>query len=195
MTTGTDFLCPDITTMIRLDHTHTLAAFRRFKPYTPAGRKKAIVANVCLALEIHAQLEEEIFYPALRSAVGSSDALEKSVPEHDEMRTLIRKVRSMDALDVGYDEIFNALMRVVLHHVADEETTLLPQAEDVLHGQLGILGWEMTKRRAQLLAPHALEVATTTARTFPIGVLAGLVAAIMFGWLLLSRGRRAATSA
>lgn len=190
MNPGSEVLCPDITTMIRLDHTHVLAAFRRFKPFTPVGKKKAIVANVCLALEIHAQLEEEIFYPALRAAAGASEALDKSVPEHDEMRVLIRQVRSMDAEDSGYDEAFNTLIRAVLHHVADEETTLIPQAEDLLQGKLGTLGWEMMKRRTELLAPHAVEVATTTARTFPIGFTVTLVGMMSFGWLLL-RGRRA----
>lgn len=192
MNSSTEVLCPDITTMIRMDHTHVLAAFRRFKPYSPAGKKKAIVANVCLALEIHAQLEEEIFYPALRAAAGSSEALDKSTTEHDEMRRHICQVRAMDALDTGYDEAFYQLIRVVLHHVADEETMLLPQAEEVLEGKLGTLGWEMTKRRAQLLAPHAIEVAATTARTFPFGVAASLLGMATFGWLL-TRGRRAAS--
>ncbi len=49
--------------MIRLDHTHVLALFRRFNRSASIRRKEAIVANACLALEIHATLEEEIFYP------------------------------------------------------------------------------------------------------------------------------------
>ena len=61
---------PTITNMIRMDHTHVLMLFRRFKPDTSLARKKALVANACLALEVHAQLEEEIFYPALREVLG-----------------------------------------------------------------------------------------------------------------------------
>src|SRR5262245_35089740 len=61
MRSGLNAVTPDITTLIRMDHTHVLALFRRFKPHTPLGKKRALVMNACLALEVHAQLEEEIF--------------------------------------------------------------------------------------------------------------------------------------
>lgn len=182
-----DSLSPSITNLIRMDHTHVLAAFRRFRPGTSEARKRALVANVCLALEIHAQLEEEIFYPALREAAGHSAALDKSVPEHDAMRALIARVRAMEPEDSDHDDTFRELIRVVLHHVADEETTLLPLAEEVLAGQLGRLGWQMTSRRIEMLRPHALEVATTTARSFPLGSAAALAAILGIGWLILRK--------
>ena len=71
-------LSPCITTMIRMDHSHVLALARRYHPHTSPEKKRALVTNACLALEIHAQLEEEIFYPALRSESGlRSDIGEK----------------------------------------------------------------------------------------------------------------------
>jgi hypothetical protein len=175
---------PSITNMIRMDHMHVLALLRRYKPNTSPGRKSALVANACLALEMHAQLEEEVFYPALIAAGIRDDVLEKSVPEHDEMRRLIGELRATNG-GAGQDSNFRALMRAVLHHVADEETVLLPQAEEVLWDRLGELGVQMTKRRLQLLKPHVGEIGRlTTAKYFPIasalaavGVLAlGLVA-------------------
>jgi hemerythrin superfamily protein len=187
MKSGLDYVCPDITTMIRMDHTHVLMIFRRYHSYAPEGKKRALVANACLALEVHAQLEEEIFYPALRTAGVSSEVLEKSVPEHDEMRQLISALRSMEPSDGAYDEAFRTLIRTVLHHVADEETTLLPQAEDILGDQLGTLGVEMTRRRMELLKPHLGELATTTARSFPLGVATAVGGALMLGWLAFRR--------
>lgn len=176
---------PEITTMIRLDHTHVLAAFRRYHSDSSPARKQALVANACLGLEIHAQLEEEIFYPALFGREDGTGDLEKSLADHAEMRTLIQRLRQMTPADTRYDETFYELIRTVLHHVADEETELLPLAETKLKDRLRELGWRMTVRRFELLKPRAAEAASTTIRTFP--VLTGALAAgmVMIAWLLL----------
>ncbi|HZT05196.1 MAG TPA: hemerythrin domain-containing protein [Steroidobacteraceae bacterium] len=185
MSAALDKMTPDITRMIRLDHTHVLAAFRRFRPRMSEVRKRALVENVCLALDVHAQLEEEIFYPAMRQIGAASDMLDKSVPEHEEMRGFIRSLRGMEPLDAAYDETFRKLMRTVLHHVADEETVLLPLAEELMPDELGHLGRLMTARRIELLKPHAAEAAATTIRTFPIGAAAAAAGVLAVGWLLI----------
>lgn len=184
MSSALDRMTPDITTMIRLDHSHVLAAFRRFRSRMTEVRKRALVQNVCLALEVHAQLEEEIFYPAMRQIGAASETLDKSVPEHEEMRSLVRLLRAMSPLDANYDEAFKKLVRVVLHHVADEETVLLPLAEELMPDELGHLGRLMAKRRFELLRPHAAEAAATTIRTFPIGAAAAAAGVLAAGWLL-----------
>ena len=61
-------LSPSITNMIRMDHTHVLTTFRQYEIDTPLRAKKGLADTICVALEIHTQLEEEIFYPALRAA-------------------------------------------------------------------------------------------------------------------------------
>jgi len=99
-------LSPRITTMIRLDHTHVLAAFHRYSADTAPSRKAAIVNAACGALEIHAKLEEEIFYPALKKIQPTETALDKSVPEHDEMRATIAELRGMSADSPRFDELF-----------------------------------------------------------------------------------------
>ena len=86
---------PEITTMIRLDHTHVLAAFRRYRSYLSGARKRALVANACLGLELHAQLEEEIFYPALFAKGSAAEDLDRGFEEHDQMRSLIQRLRQM----------------------------------------------------------------------------------------------------
>jgi hypothetical protein len=164
--------------------------FRRFKPEVSPDRKAALVTNACLALEIHAQLEEEIFYPALRPVVaGDEGVLNKSVPEHDEMRQLIGELRSMEPGDPAFDRQFRALIRTVLHHVADEETTLLPLAEETLGDELRDLGARMTKRRIQLLGPHAGEVAVTAARSFPLATVAAGLGVAALATMLITGGR------
>jgi hemerythrin superfamily protein len=190
-------ITPAITTMIRMDHTHVLALFHRFKVDSTVGKKRALVTNACLALQVHAQLEEEIFYPALRTVIGGDTVLAKSEPEHDEMRRLIADLRERAAGesqvdDPAFDETFMNLMRVVIHHVADEETCLLPAAERLLDDRLGELGLEMTRRRVELLKPHAGELAASAVRSFPGGAVAGLLltaGAVAIGTMLYSLRR------
>ena len=164
---------PSITTMIRMDHTHVMAAFHRYHADSPWWRKRAIVELACTALEIHTQLEEEIFYPALGAAMGGDERLSKARPEHDKMREDIAKLRAMGPDDAAYDARFMQLMREVIHHVADEETVLLPTAERALGAQLAVLGQRMTKRRMQLVARHRpAMIAANTVGTFPLASLA-----------------------
>ncbi len=180
-------LSPSITRMIRMDHSHVMTVFHRYKPDLAPQTKEAIVGTVSLALEIHAQLEEEIFYPALRAATNNDTVLAKSVPEHDEMRRLIGELRDMSPEDEAYDETFMSLMREVIHHVADEETTLLPEAERVLADQLSELGAQMTRRRMELAAPRAGEIATNTVRAMPTTTLLMAAGGMLAGGYLLKR--------
>ena len=84
-------LAPSVTSMIRMDHSHVITTFHQYDPGASDRVKKGLADQVCVALEIHAQLEEEIFYPALR-AVADTEMLRKSTPEHDEMRGLISRL-------------------------------------------------------------------------------------------------------
>ena len=103
-------------------------------------------------------LEEEIFYPAVRE-VTEDELIRESMAEHQEMKRLIGLLRRMEPEAIDYDETVMALMREVLHHVADEETVVLPAAERLLGDSLGELGARMTKRRVQLVAPRSGEIA------------------------------------
>jgi hemerythrin superfamily protein len=176
MSKFTDSLYPSAINMIRLDHTHVLATFHQYDVESRPTVKRGLVNTACTALEIHAQLEEEIFYPAVR-AVTENETLRKSVPEHDS----------------DYDETFMELMRDVLHHVADEETVVLPEAQRLLPDRLNELGAAMTRRRLALAVPRSGEIAGNLVRAMP-GSTAALVGAAVSGACLAawygSRSRR-----
>ncbi|MBG6071533.1 MULTISPECIES: hemerythrin domain-containing protein [unclassified Polaromonas] len=181
---------PNATNMIRLDHTHTMATFHQYRISSKPQVKRGLVNTVCLALEVHAQLEEEIFYPAVRE-VSDNEAIKKVLPEHAEMKRLIALLRNMEPGDARYDDTFMELMRDVIHHVADEETLILPEAERLLQDQLGELGTKMMKRRLELVAPRTADIAVNMARAMPapsIAMLAGAAAAgALIGRRLLRR--------
>lgn len=177
-------MSPSATTMIRMDHTHVVATFHKYRIDSSPDRKQAIAETLCLALEIHARIEEEIFYPAMRSV--DPDIVDKSIPEHNQMRRLIAQLRQTRPQDQAFDTTLMELMRDVMRHVADEETILLPDAERVLGDRLGELGAEMTRRRFELAKPHAGEIAVNTVRTFPAATLA-VTGAFVLGAFLVGR--------
>ena len=173
-------LSPTITNMIRLDHTHVFATFHQYEADTPAPTKRALVDTICVALEIHAQLEEEIFYPAMRALPEGSTRVDENISEHDQMKALISKLRGMEATDPDFDATVMTLMRDVIHHVADEETGLLHDAERLMPDQLSELGARMTKRRFELVLPRTGEIAGNMIRATPVKnalMLFGLLAA------------------
>ncbi len=186
MTTLLNQLSPSITNMIRLDHTHVLSAFHQYEIGSSERLKRGLADNVCLAIEIHAQLEEEIFYPALR-VVADNEMLRKSAPEHDEMRGLISRLRAMPVSDPAFDHTFFELMRHVMHHVADEETQLLPAAERLIPDQLQDLGAQMNKRRLELAGRRAPEMASSMARSITPRSIIAAGSAVLGAAMLLTR--------
>lgn len=170
-------LSPSITDMIRFDHSHVMLTFHQYTRDKRPSVKKALAETICDALEIHATLEEEIFYPVMRPRAADQKVMEKSEPEHMEMRRIIDELRATDPRDSRHDELMFELMRDVQHHVADEETVLLPEAEQTLSKErLSELGSEMTRRRLQLVTPKAGKIARNTAVGF-----SGSTAAIVMG--------------
>ena len=179
-------LSPSITDMIRFDHSHVLLTFHQYTTSKKPAVKKALADTICSALEIHATLEEEIFYPQIRQLNPALPVLQKSVPEHQEMRRLIGELRACDPASARHDALLLELMRDVLHHVADEETILLPEAETTLGSdRLSELGVKMSKRRMALLKPQAGKIAVDTAVGFSGSSTAWIVGAA--GVLLAAR--------
>lgn len=181
-------LSPSITDMIRFDHSHVLVTFHQYTTTSRTSVKKALAETICDALEIHATLEEEVFYPVVRQLSGAEPVIDKSVPEHNEMRRVMAELRATPASDMRHDQLLHQLMRDVMHHVADEETVLLPEAERMLgKDRLNELGAAMTKRRLELVKPKVGKLARNTAVGFSgstaaivVGLAGALIGARMF---------------
>ena len=102
------------------------------------------------------------------------------------MRRLIAELRATDAAATRHDALLLELMRDVLHHVADEETVLLPEAEAQLTARrLSELGAQMTQRRMALVKPQAGKIAANTLLGFSSSTTAWIMGAA--GVLLAAR--------
>lgn len=185
-------LSSSATAMIRTDHAAALALFRKLQPDTSDMVRQATVRQLCTALEVHAQVEEEFFYPALRGVQVEMALLDTSAEEHAEMREGIERVRAASP-GPAQTQALNELMNGVMHHMADEETRLLPKAEMTLSTQrLADIGAAMTKRKLELMRPHAGQLALDTVRGAP--AKSGLVALALAGlavWWVFARPSRA----
>jgi hypothetical protein len=93
----------------------------------------------------------------------------------------------MQPTDAGYDDTVFELMRDVMHHVADEETILLPEAERVMGERLNELGAQWVKRRVELAAPRTGEIATNLIRGLPASSLVLAAGAVLAGTYLVKR--------
>ncbi|WP_332739319.1 hemerythrin domain-containing protein [Hydrogenophaga sp.] len=157
------------TRILRMDHAHVLADFQKLRADTAPAVRSALCRRICTALDIHAQLEEELFYPALRELEAHLPALDRSEADHADMRLQIEHVRKLNQQAQDPTSALTALITEVLHHVADEETQLLPAAEELLGAQrLKELGARMTRRRFELARPHAVDMAADAARAAPL---------------------------
>ena len=107
-------------------------------------------AEFCLALSVHARIEEEIFYPALRKAIDDEDLLDEAEVEHASAKQLIAEIESMSADDRLFDAKVKVLGEYVTHHVGEEEHQLFPEARES-GVDLKDLGSELARRKAELM--------------------------------------------
>jgi iron-sulfur cluster repair protein YtfE (RIC family) len=107
--------------------------------------------KICAELTVHAQIEEEIFYPALREALpDAADLLEEAEAEHQEAKDLIAQIQALGQADAEMDELVAQLNRAIEHHVKEERDELFPKAKAALNVDLEALGEQLRERQGEL---------------------------------------------
>ena len=86
----------------------------------PAPDRRWLAGRICQALTVHAQLEEEIFYPEVREAIGDDALMDEALEEHAEAKELIAQIQDMDAMDAGLDATVKQLGKLIDLHVTEE---------------------------------------------------------------------------
>ena len=112
--------------------------------------KEALVAQICKELTIHAQLEEEIFYPAARAAIDDDDLMNEAMVEHASAKDLIGQIQSMEASDPMYEATVSVLGEYVNHHVGEEENEMFPKVQKSKM-DLEEIGSEIAERKEVLM--------------------------------------------
>ncbi len=113
--------------------------------------KAALAAKICLALKIHTQIEEEIFYPQARKVTEDDDLLDEAVVEHAGAKHLIAEIEEMTVGDDLYDAKVKVLGEQIRHHVKEEREELFPEVEAAKMDLEGV-GKKLAARKVELMA-------------------------------------------
>jgi iron-sulfur cluster repair protein YtfE (RIC family) len=118
-----------------------------------ATERAAIAQRICEELTVHAQIEEEIFYPAVRKAApDAAELLDEAEKEHAEVKAMVAQIQAMDTADATMDELVAKLAAAVEHHVKEERDELFPKAKAARKLDLMALGGELKERQQALQA-------------------------------------------
>jgi hypothetical protein len=130
------------------DHDRVKDLFDRFEKAGAAGDKEKIIGEAVTELKIHAVIEEEIFYPAVRKQVGK-DLMNEADEEHHVARVLIAELDVKGRRDDHREAKFTVLAESVRHHIKEEEGEMLPKAKG-LKIDFEALGRQMLARKKEL---------------------------------------------
>ncbi len=140
---------PSATQMIRQDHKKVEGLFKKFEQTKAAQAKRRLAENAMAELEVHAALEEEIFYPAVKREVDDGSLVQEALEEHQTVKQLISELRGMEEADDEFTSQFSELVENVQHHVEEEENEMLPKVEES-ELDLNSLGQQMSQRKQEM---------------------------------------------
>lgn len=141
------------TELIRADHAEVQDLFYDYEGVEgQPSHKESLVRRICQELELHAYLEEEVFYPTIRARLAEKgqQLVAEALDEHQTVKDLIGQLKRIGTDDMSCDELMQQLKENVHHHVTEEEKEMLPLAEEHLADELIQLGSEMQQRKQQL---------------------------------------------
>lgn len=141
----------DAIALLKADHAAVSALFAEYGKTRSRPQKKALVADLCTALSVHIQIEEEIFYPAIQAALKDTLLVPEATVEHAGVKDLIAQLRGVDPDGPMYDAKVKVLSEYVKHHVAEEHADMFPQAK-ASSLDMAELGSRMAARKQALLA-------------------------------------------
>jgi hemerythrin superfamily protein len=141
----------DATELLEADHRAVYADFAAFDEATTLTEKQQLAARICLSLRVHAQIEEEIFYPAARDATGETDLLDEALVEHMGAKSLVAQIEAMAPDQPLYDAKVKVLGEQVRHHVAEEEGELFPKVRESGLDLMAV-GARLATRKAELMS-------------------------------------------
>lgn len=150
--------------LLKKDHDAVKDLFEKFEKTEGRPAKTKIVKQALAELKVHAAIEEELFYPAVRKPVGK-DTMNEADEEHHVAKVLIAELEGMDGREDHYDAKFTVLAENVRHHIKEEENEVFPKAKDSTI-DFQALGLAMVQLKEKLLAhgvPAAAEEAMVAA--------------------------------
>ena len=138
------------------DHLKVKQLFQQFEDIkddqNQAERKADLVGQICMELSVHAFVEEEIFYPAVRAAIDDDDLMDEAEAEHASVKDLVSQIETMHADEQKLNTMMTVLAEQVEHHVREEEDEMFVKIRktDINLDSLG----ELINERKDSVGPY-----------------------------------------
>lgn len=148
---------PDACSLLDAEHRAVKKMFNEYEELAGSRAKSSIAARrelaerICNALKVHTQIEEEIFYPAVRAAIKEHDLLEEATVEHASAKDLIEQIESATEVDETFDAKVKVLGEYIDHHVKEERNEMFPKARSARKLDLVALRDQLQERKAELM--------------------------------------------
>lgn len=147
----------DACTLLDTDHKAVKKLFKTYdelagsKARGVAQKKLELAHQICQELTVHATVEEEIFYPALREALKETDILAEAEVEHAGAKDLIAQIQAMEEADEMFDAKVKVLGEYIDHHVKEERNEIFPKARAAKSLDLVAMRDELMARKEALM--------------------------------------------
>jgi hemerythrin superfamily protein len=148
----------DACDLLDADHKAVKKMFKEYEELTSSRargasqKKKELAQQICQELTVHAKVEEEIFYPALREALKDTDLLDAAAVEHQSAKDLIAQIQAAGEPDEMVDAKVKVLGEYVDHHVKEERGELFPKARSAKKLDLIAMREELETRKEELMS-------------------------------------------
>jgi iron-sulfur cluster repair protein YtfE (RIC family) len=140
----------DAFTLLKNDHAEAAEVLQKLAATDEdaAAERQQLFNKLKTALDIHAHIEETIFYPVLKQEAETRDITLEAYDEHKEIKDLLKQLSTTEPTGNAWDNLVGDLKRSVEHHVNEEEHEMFPKAQDVLsQQQLDELGTRMQEEK------------------------------------------------
>lgn len=137
--------------LLKADHEKVSEMFAELEETHTASKKKKLATEICEALSVHAQVEEEIFYPEVKAALKDKTLVPEASVEHAVMKELIAQIESDEEGGEMYDATIKVLSEYVKHHIKEEQGELFRKVKQSSL-DLAELGERMAERFEDLRA-------------------------------------------
>jgi hemerythrin superfamily protein len=145
----------DAIALLRADHKKVSALYEQYESTRSAAKKKALVATICLELSVHAQVEEEIFYPAVKAALKDKELVPEAQVEHASLKELIAQVKDKEPDGEMFDAKIKVMSEYTKHHVKEEQNEMFPKAK-ATRLDMNELGASIAARKEELMSDPSL---------------------------------------
>lgn len=148
---------PDACSLLDADHRAVKKLFNEYdelagsKAKSSVEKRRELAERICMELTVHAQIEEEIFYPAVRVAIKEQDLLDEATVEHASAKDLIAQIQSAGEVDEMFDAKVKVLGEYIDHHVKEERNEMFPKAR-ASKLDLAAMRDELQARKEELMA-------------------------------------------